>query len=581
MKNYLFTFVKIKILDLLQNRKNAIMTRTLLFGTKICLITLMFCSCYSVKNLQKSGKILIENHKYYINDSLKFSYRFGGDYQLIHEKSTVRKSLRNNRLRLNVNYCLAYYQTDVEPLLDHYLFYFKDAKTANRALARLGKYNVRTPNPIIDSANYTVAHGIVLENNMGYIYIIGKNPQKEFIILEKEYINDIFQQIKIGKNYANVDISDPFTLARKYDFNEDSTVNYLLPLIKLQQNTMNYAYNIRSKFQYIEALGTFQSRIGNLDEELNNTLQEFYRYSGIKIADSGYLAIDNDVLDFLIEKCKEEKIVMFNENHFSPNNRLLLHLLLQKLYNSGFKYFGLEMLWEKDINERGFVVSKSGFYTCEPMAANLIKKAKNIGFQVFYYESFKNEREKEEAQNIYNNTFRLDSLAKVVILAGFGHINENISANKHWMAAELKKIYNIDPLTISQTSYYVANTNNWLAVVDTIYRKKPALQADIYLSNNLDYSTFAKLDNYIDYSIELPDSVINRINKPVNNDYIISVYRTQDYQTDNSAIPAYNYMIKKPLRDKIISIPLQKDEYIFFVRNEYNELIFSGNMKIT
>jgi hypothetical protein len=537
----------------------------------------MFCGCYSVKNIQKSGRILKEYSNYYINDSLRFSYRFAGDYQLLQEKNTVKKSLRSNRLSLNANYCLAYYRTNVEPLLDHYAFYFKDAKTANRELAKLGKYNVKTPNPIIDRANYTIAHGIVLENNMGYVYLIGKNPKKEFTILEKEYIDDVFQQIKTGKDYKNVDITEPYTLARQYALNEDSTVNYLLPLIKLRQYEMNYMHDNYSKYQYTGALRTFQSRISNLEHE-------FYNLSSKKATiDSGYIATDGDVLDFLTEQCKEEKIVMFNENHSAPNNRMLVQLLLQKLYDSGFRYFGLEMLWENDINERGFAASKSGFYTCEPMAANLIKEAKNIGFQIFGYDDYTSEREKKEAENIYNNTFRLDSLAKVVILAGFGHIDENISAKKNWMAAEFKINYGIDPLTIDQTNYYyMAKTNNWLAVVDTILmpKNKNTNQADIYLSNNLDYTTFAKLNHYIDYVIELPDSVINRINKPIQRDYIISVYRTQDYERDNTAVPVYNYLIKKPVTDKIITIPLQKNEYVFFIRNEYDELIFSDNMEI-
>jgi hypothetical protein len=386
---------------------------------------------------------------------------------------------------------------------------------------------------------------------------------------------------KSGKTYDKVGITDPFTLAQEYSLNEDSTINYLLPVIRLQQMGKHYSQDIRSKQEYMQALGAYQSRITNLESELDKTLREWrslYQYWDGKTDDSNYLAIDDGALNFLMNQCKDEKIVMLNENHFSPNHRLLLHLPLQKLYNNGFRYLGLEMLWETNINERGFAVNKSGFYTNEPMAANLIREAQNVGFRVFGYDDFTNDREKKQAENIYNNTFQLDSLAKVVILAGFEHIHEKIATNRNRMAAEFKRSYGIDPLTINQVEYKT-DTNNLLAVIDTVLTpKSKKLQSDIYISNNLNYNAFAQLNHYRNYVIELPGSVINRINKSVR-DYIINIYRKMDYTTDSTAVPSYNYMIKKQTIGKI-TIALPKDEYLLFVRDEYNELIFFGDMEV-
>jgi hypothetical protein len=65
--------------------------------------------------------------------------------------------------------------------------------------------------------------------------------------------------------------------------------------------------------------------------------------------------------------------------------------------------------------------------------------------------------------------------------------------------------------------------------------------------------------------IKLPDSVINRINKPIQRDYIISVYRTHYYERDNTAVPVYNYLIKKPVTDKIISCRYKKANICFLL----------------
>ncbi|MDR3184178.1 MAG: hypothetical protein LBT49_02070, partial [Prevotellaceae bacterium] len=481
---------------------------------------------------------------------------------------------------LDAKNCIAYYQTDVPPLLEHYVFYFKDAKTANKALDKLGKYDVGMPGTIIDSANCMVAQGVLLEDGRGYVYIIGKSPEKNWLSLTGEYLNDVFQQIKAGDGYEQVDITEPFTLAREYELSDDSTINYLLPVIKLQQGEMNYRYTVPSTHLYLQALGTYQSRITNLEPELEQTLQEWRvinRYWDSQ-PDIKYLATDEKTLDFLLQQSKERQIVMINENHFSPDNRLLVMLLLDDWYKQGFRYLALEMLWDKNINGRGFAASHSGFYTKEPMASKLIKEASNRGFKVFGYDDFSKDRERNQAKNIYDCTFKVDTLAKVIVLAGFEHISERASAGgRTWMAAEFKQTYHIDPLTIDQVEYKTDKRYN-LAVIDTVSApKKRRIQADIYVSNNLNYETFARLNHYVDYIIELPDTVINRMNKLVQSDYIISIYNAADYRADSTAIPIYNFMIKKPAPGKI-TIPLQKGSYLFLLKNTYNELIFSGTM---
>jgi hypothetical protein len=250
-------------------------------------------------------------------------------------------------------------------------------------------------------------------------------------------------------------------------------------------------------------------------------------------------------------------------------------LLLKDLYELGFRYLGMEMLWDKEINRRKFAIHKSGFYTREPNSSNLIKEAVAMGYTIFGYDDFTKDREKKQAENIFNNTFGIDSSAKVLILAGFEHIDKKVG-NSMKMAAEFINMYNIEPLTINQATYKF-KTNDWLSIIDTVYIPSPKkFLADIIVSNNLTYNIFAKIHNYAQYSVNISDSILNIINNPhIKGDYIISICRTTDYKIDHTAIPVFNYLIKKPLSNEIY-LPLPQDDYIFLIKNNYNELIFKG-----
>jgi hypothetical protein len=560
------------------------MIRILLHGVEFFLSLIIFIACSPIKDLQKSERILLEWNKYYLNDSLRFSYAFPGDYQVFHERKVIKKSLRNNNLYLNPKYCLAYFQTNIAPLLEQYLFYYKDEATADKALSKLEIYGLENGAPFVDSLKYLVLKKILLANERGVIHLIGKSAGDAFHNLLSEYLETIFPSVKTGDDYRNVDITDAFTLAEKYAWDEDSLINYLHPVRKLHQQEMNYKENMQMYNIYLQALATYHSRITNLELELDKIIQEWRttnNYLDAKLIDRNYCIImDEKVLDFLINKCKDERIVMFNENHFSPNSRLLVMLLLQDLHDAGYRHLALEMLWDKNINERGFTISKSGFYTREPMASNLIREAKKIGFNIFGYDDFSKDREKKQAENIYNNTFKVDSLTKVVVLAGFGHIHEKIATNRNRMAGEFKNTYHIDPLTIDQTEYKT-NSNIKLAIIDTVITpKRKNLQADIYVVNNLNYDTFAQWNHYINYNVSIPDTIVHRINKVANPiDYVMNIYRKIDYEIDNTTVPVYNYMLKKPVINQI-NLPLPAGNYLFFIKNDYNELILSGNMDI-
>lgn len=161
--------------------------------------------------------------------------------------------------------------------------------------------------------------------------------------------------------------------------------------------------------------------------------------------------------DYIIERSKEAQITIINEAHHLPQHRTFTRSLLQDLYNNGYRYLGLEALFDTDTNTRKYATTDSGYYTKEPEFGTLINQAIAIGFKLFKYEAAQGkngkEREIEQAENI-QKFIELNPNGKVLIHCGFAHAFENdYPAWGKAMAGRLKDNLNIDLFTIDQTMF--------------------------------------------------------------------------------------------------------------------------------
>lgn len=161
--------------------------------------------------------------------------------------------------------------------------------------------------------------------------------------------------------------------------------------------------------------------------------------------------------DYIIKKSKEEEIIIINEAHHIPKHRTFTQSLLQGLYENGYRYVGLEALFDTNINAKKCLTVESGYYTQEPAFGNLIAEALKIGYTIFGYEASggKNgkEREIEQAENIQKFIENAPK-GKVIIHCGYAHAYENdYPAWGKAMAGRLKENLKIDPFTIDQTMF--------------------------------------------------------------------------------------------------------------------------------
>lgn len=163
-------------------------------------------------------------------------------------------------------------------------------------------------------------------------------------------------------------------------------------------------------------------------------------------------------LEAIPELARNYRAVFFNEAHNVPLTRTLTVQLLSKLRAEGFNYFAAETLYQSDtgLQSRGYPIKGSGFYTEEPIYAEMVRTALKLGFKVVAYEALSDAtgdaREAEQARNIYREVFKKNPTARLVVNAGYAHIQESGSfLGGSTMAEHLHQLSGIDPLTVEQT----------------------------------------------------------------------------------------------------------------------------------
>lgn len=165
-----------------------------------------------------------------------------------------------------------------------------------------------------------------------------------------------------------------------------------------------------------------------------------------------------DAKEFILNQTQNQDVVMFNENHMNPQNRIFFASMLEDFKKRGFEAIAFEALTEEDsafVN--GVPTLKSGFYTPEPEFGNLLREAINLGFEIHSYESriesdlkgmkqmnFRDSVQAENLKKIYNKK------KKLLVYAGHGHIEEKQRNEWKTMAQRFYEITNVNPLTIEQ-----------------------------------------------------------------------------------------------------------------------------------
>jgi hypothetical protein len=182
----------------------------------------------------------------------------------------------------------------------------------------------------------------------------------------------------------------------------------------------------------------------------------------------------------LLPMTQVRRAVFLNESHGRPQTRAVDYAFLAPLRQQGFGYLALEGLHvsapqgegcgtseiaDIGLSRRGYPIEQTGYYVSEPIMAGIVREALRLGYRLVAYESSTTDaedqgaREQAQADNLAC-VFAQDEDARLLVIAGFGHISEMANASGvagGLMAHRFKAATGIDPLTIDTTQLLQAD----------------------------------------------------------------------------------------------------------------------------
>ena len=264
-----------------------------------------------------------------------------------------------------------------------------------------------------------------------------------------------------------------------------------------------------------QTLAALEAELGLYDE----ALRDYPPGKPITIGDTAafpepqdYTAVN--AVDAITELARDRRLVFVNEVHHDPHTRELTLALLPRLRALGYTHFAAETVDEKDrdLATRGYPVQASGYYSREPLAGEILRRALQLGFVVVPYESTqetsgRDAREHEQAENIYRRVFEKSPNARLLVHAGYAHVHK---AKGHlWdtapLAMQLAARLKIAPLCIDQTLLRPNRSESeygaYPLLIDTYSPHEP-----IVLRAKKDARVWSLEPTFYDVSVVLPRS---------------------------------------------------------------------------
>lgn len=184
----------------------------------------------------------------------------------------------------------------------------------------------------------------------------------------------------------------------------------------------------------------------------------------------------SDALAEIINRAKNTRIVILNEDHESPRDRAFGLAVAKALRPLGYNKLAIEALTGGDddyasnlslrVSRDGFVRPEDGFYTLDPVFSDFIRQSIKSGYKISSYEALGirtgaqltreqriSTRERGQAENIARRLFSETSEDKILIYVGYAHVKKGKDDNGiRWLAEALRERLGINPLTIDQAT---------------------------------------------------------------------------------------------------------------------------------
>ncbi len=547
-------------------------------NTLICfLILLSSCTTSYKSSYTNSNKFIKDYYYFYHNDSLKVSIDLFGDYTYgvntnnDYNNSIGKRDFNNDRRLISIYFpkldvkkkdFVFKASTFIEPYINTSLYLFPTVSKIDSCF--------------IDTLSCTVICS-VHQDDKQYVQLfsLAKNQQQNdnSLPILKYEARETINSYRFNDQYKKVNPKNPFTLALE---SMGDSANYLNPILSLKSNELNYNKAEQTESLYLQAALTYNSFIEN-NINFSKLCKTFYKQTKQNL---NILVYDSVALQYIKTEVVNRQIVMINEQHWQPKHRYLGNQLLAFFYEQGFRYLAVEAIDEKDdsLNIRKYPLQTSGLYLKEPQFANFIRNALQIGYKIIPYDVQGAERESGQAQNIFDRTLFQNDSAKVLVWAGIAHIREDKSDFPK-MAYYLKKISNIDPLTIEQTQgdKYASNLNEHFLGIrrDSILSDK----CDIFIYNNIKETDYrvSPLESEKKTEITLSPNAENKLKQHGN--LILMVYIKSEFEKHRfNAVPIKNYLLTDQTK---ISLKLPLGDYYIIIRTPTSSIVDQFDLSLT
>jgi hypothetical protein len=410
-------------------------------------------------------------------------------------------------------------------------------------------------------------------------------------------------------------IQPPFKLGSLAAKNAQKN-HYIEPIITLEQNIRLYD-TLRPEYKnmFHQTLMTYYSLAGFNEEAYGMRDSAF----NARHSDScNTLIIKNlkpeNAVDFISRQLPNRRLVMLNEAHHLPMCRLFAIQLLDSLKKNGFNYLALETLVHNHkIHKNGFPTMNDGFYSSEPMFAELIRQAVLKGFKLVDYDDSRdsigclppldahrfycnNWRETRAAERIAQ-VYKKDGNAKVFVFVGHDHnLKDYYLAQRkrrdghkwEFLAIKLKKLLQMEPLSINQSDMVERSSPDYENPFYYCLRQQMRFEESIVWTQK-DNKSWLKpnfetmLDAYVFHprtGRETPYEWLEKVGfqpftldvSDVKEGYLTQVfYKKELEKVGRKAIPALNLPIRETRKLELWLRP--KTEYVIQIFSKESQLL--------
>jgi hypothetical protein len=257
------------------------------------------------------------------------------------------------------------------------------------------------------------------------------------------------------------DTEDPFTAAFQQARRELLTGNYLTAVALVRPFALTQSGEIKDDGAF-QTWDQMQAMVSGAPSLLKQDLDDAPDRQTLALVAE---ATTTDALQAIVVAARRTRVVMLNENHRTPCQRIFAARLAQALRPLGYDTLAMEALATRpvtvasELKRRGYPVLSDGFYIRDPAFGFLIRQSLELGYTPLAYEADPSDRngpdafqsrERGQAMKLWAY-LRAHPRAKLLVYGGGGHLAEQPLADGSKMMGQwFREMSDVDPLTIDQ-----------------------------------------------------------------------------------------------------------------------------------